>query len=829
VSDKADWFDVSRKGLAKLIERRGKIWLLHELIANAWDADDVTTVEVVLEPEEGRPLVTVLVRDDAPDGFALDVATPIPTPSGWSTMGQVQVGDLIYDDGGKIRHVIAKTDVMYDRPCYEVVFADGEVLVADANHLWTVTDDNDRARNRPARILTTAQLAERVGQGRQDRRHLSTGIQAVLETPSLALPVDPYLLGYWLGDGTKRTSVIAVAKRDAEHLRDRAERAGYKFRHNGSYSASLHGLLEDLRTLGVLDEKHIPQLYLRGGVQQRLELLQGLVDSDGCSSSVQHSRRAEFVNTNLKLIEGFEELVQSLGGRITRRLRGRAGKVYPGIKGGKPIVQRKDVYRVSFTVPYLAFALPRKAAQFYPATERQRRRMIKAVRPCASRPVVCITTDAPSGQFLCGRSMVATHNCDITHAWTLFAESNRKGQAQKRGRFAIGEKLVLALCEEASIISTKGAVLFDGRGRSSMRARRDRGTEFQGIARITRAELAEIREGLARMIPPPHVATFVDGKRLPTRDPIKTIEATLPTEIADEDGLIRRTARKCTVHVHETLPGETGTLYEMGVPITETGDRWSVDIQQKVPLSMERDNVTPAYLRAIRTLVVNALHDKLTEEDASTSLVNDALADERATPEAVSSAIDAKYGKKRAVFDPSDPEANMNLVSQGYTLIKGGQLTRSQWDNVRKHGAAQPAGQIAPTKKALFSPDGEDNWVPEEKWTPAIRAVVAYARAICRDLLGASTRVGVLSDIKVSWAACFGSSQGLVFNLGRLGHDFFEACERGPTDQLNQLIIHELGHDAAPNHLDESYHEALCALGAKLARLALTKPEMFRW
>ena len=132
---------------------------------------------------------------------------------------------------------------------------------------------------------------------------------------------------------------------------------------------------------------------------------------------------------------------------------------------------------------------------------------------------------------------------------------------------------MLALCNEASIVSTKGAVMFDNRGRTAMKARRPRGTEFQGIARITRAELAEIKIGLRKLIAPPHVMTLVNGERLPTRIPLKTIEATLPTEIADDEGMLRRTARKTTINVYDPLPGETAMLFEMGIPVVETGDK----------------------------------------------------------------------------------------------------------------------------------------------------------------------------------------------------------------------------------------------------------------
>jgi hypothetical protein len=173
----------------------------------------------------------------------------------------------------------------------------------------------------------------------------------------------------------------------------------------------------------------------------------------------------------------------------------------------------------------------------------------------------------------------------------------------------------------------------------------------------------------------------------------------------------------------------------------------------------------------------------------------------------------------------------MALVADGYTLIKGGQLTKDQWSNAKKHDASlKPAGQIAPTKKALFSPDGEDRWVPREKWTPAMHAVVVYTIHVSCELLNKPVSVSILSDITQSYAACFGNL-GFVYNLGRLGHAFFDACKDGPTDQLNELILHELGHGmpGGENHLAAEYHEGLCALGAKLARLALTKPQLFSW
>src|SRR5690606_24559404 len=82
----------------------------------------------------GGQMVIVAARPAMGKALALD--TPLPTPSGWTTMGQVQVGDELYDAQGRPTRVVAVTDVMEERPCYRVEFSDGSVIVADAEHQW---------------------------------------------------------------------------------------------------------------------------------------------------------------------------------------------------------------------------------------------------------------------------------------------------------------------------------------------------------------------------------------------------------------------------------------------------------------------------------------------------------------------------------------------------------------------------------------------------------------------------------------------------------------------------------------------------------------------
>jgi replicative DNA helicase len=144
-------------------------------------------------------------------GKALALDTPLPTPSGWTTMGDVQVGDLLLSADGTPTRVVAATDIMHGRPCYEVVFDDGSVLLADAEHQWlTDTRASRRARTegRPGNaralpaIRTTQEIAATLRCETADGRlNHSVATAAPLDLPEADLLVDPYALGVWLGDG----------------------------------------------------------------------------------------------------------------------------------------------------------------------------------------------------------------------------------------------------------------------------------------------------------------------------------------------------------------------------------------------------------------------------------------------------------------------------------------------------------------------------------------------------------------------------------------------------------------------------------------------------
>ncbi|MGN2635192.1 replicative DNA helicase [Nocardia takedensis] len=349
-------------------------------------------------------MIIVAARPGVGKALALD--TPLPTPTGWTTMGEVRVGDELLDAQGRPTRVVAATDVLAGRPCYEVEFSDGSVLVADEQHQWlTETRASRRSarqaalgRNRQrnqrtfAEVRTTAQIAATVRCDTADRRlqHSVTNT-APLHLPEADLLVPPYTLGAWLGDGTSAAAQLTTA--DPEIVA----------RVEGD------GILDDfqarLRTVGVLGDKHIPIGYLRGSETQRRALLAGLLDTDG---TVTAGGSVQFAVTSARLIEDVRELIVGLGYRCqisTKRVRGRTE-------------DSSTCYTLTFATEDEVFGLHRKAILHKErragrGVTRSNSRFIVAVRPVASVPVRCVEVDNSAHLYLAGRSMIPTHNSTL--------------------------------------------------------------------------------------------------------------------------------------------------------------------------------------------------------------------------------------------------------------------------------------------------------------------------------------------------------------------------------------------------------------------------------
>lgn len=404
---------------------------------------------------------------------------------------------------------------------------------------------------------------------------------------------------------------------------------------------------------------------------------------------------------------------------------------------------------------------------------------------------------------------------NLSHAFTLFAESEKKGDAEKRGRFNFGEKMVLAMCFEAAIYSTKGSVLFDYRGRHSSPHRRNRGTLFRARIPMTNAELAACHAGMAKLIPNPRCETIYNGEVLKGPKLAAWAEAALPTVIAHEDGVLVPTTRKTMINIYIPSDGEPGMLYEMGIPVVETGDAFHVDVQQKVPLGFNRDNVTPGYLRIIRAKVLEQTSLMLDQHETADPWVRDAMTHPSIDVKAVRQIVERRFGDKVVSYDPSDPEANKIAITRGYKVIHGGQMTKPEWDNIRRAEAILPAGRVTPSPRP-YHPDGAPlKLIPREQWTAIQVAFAINTKVLARALLQKEIDIRLAADYDWPFAATYGGCL-LTINVSRVSSDFFD----GYTEESLGLLLHEFGHEYASDHLSEEYYNALTTLGARLALFA---------
>ena len=382
-------------------------------------------------------------------GKALSLDTPLATPTGWTTMGEVEVGDELYDATGQPTRVVAATDVMVDRPCFEVTFSDGSVIVADAEHQW-LTETRAARKSRWAAekqynrarlqrivpsVVTTAEISETVRVGTEHRANHAVANASAIAGHDGDLPIDPYVLGAWLGDGHSAGGRITC---ETPEIPMRIEGRGYVVTALGGmlYSirtertpaavpgtcpdcgGSMHGsylcaacqashgsFTALLRGLGVLGDKHVPSAYLRASEQARRDLLAGLLDTDG--TVVRGVGSVQFAVTNERLADDVQELVVSLGyrcGRTSKRVAGRSEA-------------SSTCHILNFSTVDDVFALERKALlhkeERPSSTVRIGRRYITSVVPVPSVPVRCVQVDNPDHLYLAGRSMIPTHNSTL--------------------------------------------------------------------------------------------------------------------------------------------------------------------------------------------------------------------------------------------------------------------------------------------------------------------------------------------------------------------------------------------------------------------------------
>jgi len=273
-------------------------------------------------------------------GKALALDTPIPTPSGWTTMGELKAGDSVLDEAGCPCLVTAATEVMHERPCYSVEFDDGAKIVADAEHLWLTEmrhSDQPSAgaalkgvkRNERGvwrhRLRTTAEIAAtlRYKNGKYQSANHSVALTRPLALPDTELPVPPYVLGAWLGDGDTDSARITIATDDwqiAEEIQAEGETTKEQAKHaphigrlslcgggQGDCSPAKRDILRaaletDIVSSGSIaaetgrDREKIAEFMSRSGYFEQVERHRGLGNGGGTIGAtwrLRHDRRED--------------------------------------------------------------------------------------------------------------------------------------------------------------------------------------------------------------------------------------------------------------------------------------------------------------------------------------------------------------------------------------------------------------------------------------------------------------------------------------------------------------------------------------------------------
>jgi len=349
-------------------------------------------------------------------GKALCVSTPILTVNrGWTTMGEIQSGDIVFDDNGNTTNVLFAHPILLDQKCYDVTFSDGSVITADAGHLWSVKVAPGYSDKSQCITLTTQQMLDDMnGEGnsswrtrsrkkRTEKRSMfyidKPGVISYPKT-EIELPLDPYLLGCWLGDGGTKSGIFSTSE---SHFIDAFAKHGFALRYVSKYDYYVKGMRQKLREINVWGNKHIPEQYLRGDIVTRQQVLAGIIDTDG---HVDSRGRIEITLCNERLIEDVVELCRGLGAQVNaKKSNSTLNKVIVGNRWRVKISPNKNI------VCYL----PRKYEKInYNRRKTTNRVYVKSIKQRCSTPVRCITVDSPSKLYLAGKTLIPTHNTMIS-------------------------------------------------------------------------------------------------------------------------------------------------------------------------------------------------------------------------------------------------------------------------------------------------------------------------------------------------------------------------------------------------------------------------------
>ncbi len=385
-----------------------------------WQERIIRDLFGVLKSNGYRQFNTAYIEIPKKQGKQLSLDTLIPTPDGFTTMGAIRIGDTVFDEKGNPCHVVAKSKVDFSEQAYRITFKDGQVIEAGERHQWC--GEYTHGKRKP-RIMTTGELYRMPLDGRCLRFRIA--VANAVCTAEKDLPIEPYLMGYWLGNGNAVKPEITVQTCDIPGVLSKILPSYSDVAAWNNVGNSVVFRIPELKKilLKSFHDKVIPPEYLRSSYYQRLELLQGLMDSDGAISD--RKGQAIYTSTEKNLAESVSELLWSLGikNAVTTAISTQRNDWnQPSAECGRTPTG-ETLYYVKFTAfDDTPVASPKRKTENQvprnPAT-RSHFRYIDKIEKIENRGMQCIQVDSPSHQYLVGRSFLPTHNSELAAAIAL--------------------------------------------------------------------------------------------------------------------------------------------------------------------------------------------------------------------------------------------------------------------------------------------------------------------------------------------------------------------------------------------------------------------------
>ena len=377
---------------------------------------------------------------------------------------------------------------------------------------------------------------------------------------------------------------------------------------------------------------------------------------------------------------------------------------------------------------------------------------------------------------------------DIRDAYTLMAETPKRMDPQKRGRFNLGEKEVICLARWASIETTGWTVDFPQEGGREIRQNnRKRGTRVSALMPWDEPTRQRLTERMKLLRPPASIQYLVNGETVQRREELARCSLILRTILQEHPGQpLRDTRRRTSIHILAPR-GDTAWIYEMGIPVQETELPYDVDIMQKVPMPPGRDTVSPHYLQEISTGVLNTMHPTMEQKHFAETWTRTALENPRVRPEAVRTTVRQRYGN-RAAISSRNREADSQAIDQGYQIIQPRSLSRKELQTIQETGAMQRTVDLFPNPVSFDDP----NILIDHHGDPVLEAFAQWV-VMLGECCGKKVIPAFVYQDGTNMAAnCTINTRNpeMRFNTRHLNEQWFR--ERG-EEQL-ALVIHELGH-----------------------------------